>query len=427
MSKTVLGFMAHPDDAEFNCAGTLARLHREHGWRVAIATMTPGQLRRLEAVIIGDVPSIFFSKAQLEAIASIVENGGSVLLLAGRRSFADEHVAAAPGKGAYIDRGFATTPLARALPVELLRRGSYGEGSFRVELTARGRAHEAFQDIPHTWSQAPPLISLVRVGRLKPGATVLMHTVGTRLPVVVVHRYGRGKAAVVLTDSIWHWQLGRATSGSRVEFESIFWRQLIEWLMPEQKTEKKKRHGVRAIPDKPAYELNEKVYLTVTALDPDGKPARDARVFCRMEAPDGKLFEQKAEYGEVPGAGQSGVKAFWTSFEPHISGTYKIVATARAQGVDLGRDTVGFVVRGEPIELTEADPDPALLETLARRTGGKHYAAGKAAAIADDIRIQPKTNTWTKGEQVWDRWWVFVTLVGLMSAEWILRKMKQME
>jgi len=40
--KCVLAFMAHPDDAEFTCAGTLARLHREHGWQVAIATMTPG-------------------------------------------------------------------------------------------------------------------------------------------------------------------------------------------------------------------------------------------------------------------------------------------------------------------------------------------------------------------------------------------------
>ncbi|HSW44591.1 MAG TPA: PIG-L family deacetylase [Phycisphaerae bacterium] len=42
MSKRVLAFMAHPDDVEFKCAGTLARLKREAGCRIAIATATSG-------------------------------------------------------------------------------------------------------------------------------------------------------------------------------------------------------------------------------------------------------------------------------------------------------------------------------------------------------------------------------------------------
>jgi LmbE family N-acetylglucosaminyl deacetylase len=42
MSDVVLSVLAHPDDAEFLCAGTLIRLAREHGWQVHIATMTPG-------------------------------------------------------------------------------------------------------------------------------------------------------------------------------------------------------------------------------------------------------------------------------------------------------------------------------------------------------------------------------------------------
>jgi LmbE family N-acetylglucosaminyl deacetylase len=40
-NKTALSFLAHPDDAEFLCAGTLARL-ADAGWAVHIATATPG-------------------------------------------------------------------------------------------------------------------------------------------------------------------------------------------------------------------------------------------------------------------------------------------------------------------------------------------------------------------------------------------------
>jgi N-acetylglucosamine malate deacetylase 1 len=42
MSDVVLSILAHPDDAEFLCAGTLTRLVREHGWAAHVATMTPG-------------------------------------------------------------------------------------------------------------------------------------------------------------------------------------------------------------------------------------------------------------------------------------------------------------------------------------------------------------------------------------------------
>jgi LmbE family N-acetylglucosaminyl deacetylase len=42
MPDTVLSVLAHPDDAEFLCAGALIRLAKEHGWQVHIASMTPG-------------------------------------------------------------------------------------------------------------------------------------------------------------------------------------------------------------------------------------------------------------------------------------------------------------------------------------------------------------------------------------------------
>jgi LmbE family N-acetylglucosaminyl deacetylase len=41
MKEVALSVLAHPDDAEFLCAGTLVRL-RQLGWEVHIASMTPG-------------------------------------------------------------------------------------------------------------------------------------------------------------------------------------------------------------------------------------------------------------------------------------------------------------------------------------------------------------------------------------------------
>lgn len=42
MNNVVLSVLAHPDDAEFLCAGTMIRLVKEHGWTAHIASMTPG-------------------------------------------------------------------------------------------------------------------------------------------------------------------------------------------------------------------------------------------------------------------------------------------------------------------------------------------------------------------------------------------------
>ena len=47
MSHVVLSLLAHPDDAEFLCAGTLIRL-RALGWEVHIASMTPGDCGSME-------------------------------------------------------------------------------------------------------------------------------------------------------------------------------------------------------------------------------------------------------------------------------------------------------------------------------------------------------------------------------------------
>lgn len=48
LAPVALALVAHPDDVEFLCAGTLIRLAREHGWAVHMATMTAGDCGSVE-------------------------------------------------------------------------------------------------------------------------------------------------------------------------------------------------------------------------------------------------------------------------------------------------------------------------------------------------------------------------------------------
>ncbi len=48
MNKIILSVLAHPDDAEVLCAGTLIRLKNEHGFDVHIASMTAGDCGSVE-------------------------------------------------------------------------------------------------------------------------------------------------------------------------------------------------------------------------------------------------------------------------------------------------------------------------------------------------------------------------------------------
>jgi len=376
-----------------------------------VASMAPSQILRLKAFIIGDVPRSFFTDEQISAIVTFVEQGGSVLLLAGRKSLGPQ--------------GLGSSALAKVLPVELEATPGYFEEPFSITLTDLGRVHPAFQSVTYEWSNAPKLISLLRTGPLRPGATVLMETADQmKLPVVAVHRFGKGKAGVLLTDSSWRWKLGMADGSVDFDLHTVFWRQLITWLMPDQRIEKEKR-AVQLIADKLRYELNETVRLTVTALNAEGALAKQAKVQCRIYTPDGKVVKKDAVYGPLGESAQT--EGFLATFSTHVTGKYKVVATATDQGVNLGRDEVSFVVGDISVEMDNTDPNHLLLKRFASVSRGKFYEVEEFSKLAADITIEAKKNTWTERRQIWNEWWVFWCFVGFVSAEWILRKWRQLE
>jgi len=72
MDNVILAVLAHPDDAEFLCAGTLIRLQREHGFQVHIASMTPGDCGSAE-----QLPEVISAVRRGEGAAAAAVIGGA--------------------------------------------------------------------------------------------------------------------------------------------------------------------------------------------------------------------------------------------------------------------------------------------------------------------------------------------------------------
>jgi uncharacterized membrane protein len=379
----------------------------------AIATMTPNQLRRLKAVVIGDIPRTAFGDAQIATMAALVEQGASLLFLGGRDSLGPN--------------GFAGTKIGDVLPMTLVPNAPYFEKNIRVRLTPDGRAHPAFQDATHDWSQAPPLISLSAAGKVKPGATVVMRTLTQQgLPVVVAHQYGRGKVALVLTDSTWRWKLGEADGKGPPGAHDEFWRRVILWLMPEEKKQEEKR-AVQLVADRLQYDLNDRVILIATVLGAEGTLVKDAAVEIRVVAPDGKDIRRRAAFGRPDPRTKQPTPGYGTEFRTHAAGKYRVIATAEAGGTKLGRDEIAFLVGDTSLERTETDPNPALLRKVAEASRGRYYEPPQAGRILKDLVAETRKSSWTEKKAVWNTRGTLALFLLFACLEWAFRRARQMK
>ena len=371
-----------------------------------------GELEEFKVLILGDVGRDYFTEDQLARIAKFVESGGSLLLLGTKQNFQTQ--------------SFAGTPLARVLPVAPDDSDKYNEMSLGVKTTPEGAAHPIFQAITiDDWSIMPPLETVISTGRLKAGATPLLVSGDERYPIVVVHQYGQGKVVAVLSDSLWRWQVGQAEQPLPMDVYTMFWTGLIDWLLPKD-SEAKRARAVEVVTDKDEYESNQVVRLLVTVTDAETGPAKDAAVKCVVQAPDGKSHELHAPWGDISAYSSVLKNGYSTSFTPHRSGKYSVIATAERGGQEIGREEISFMVGDPTLEFRETDINRELLEEIARISKGKYYTPQTAPRLLDDIVSKAKTVPTIEKNEVWNEWWVLVAFVALMTSEWIVRKKRQL-
>lgn len=377
---------------------------------------SPAQLAGLKAIIIGDIPAAQFSAQQIAALYDWVDKGGALLIMAGPSSLGE--------------KGFAGTQLGKLLPITPAASGAYLEGQFPVDLTAEGAAHPAFQKVKGRWAAAPPLLSRFAAANVKPTATVLMMTTDANAaPVVVAQNLGKGKTAVVLTDSTWRWSLGydpRTQSVGGQNPHTAFWSQIIDWLLPELTDTDRGRNQVQIITDRQAYEVGDPVMLMISVRDAAGEVVRDAEVKVTAATPDGRPVERIAKIDPSDTAGA----LYTASFEAYMPGEYIIGVSAKRETAELGGDRVSINVTQPIVEFTQTDPDPQTLAKLAERTGGSVLNEMELGDLAAKINMTPRQVTIqpsadADAEPAWNRWLLLLAFIGLMSGEWFIRRKNQ--
>jgi len=172
---------------------------------------TREELFAYRAIILGSVEAASFSPDQLRMLADFVsKRGGGLLMLGGRRSFAEG--------------GWGGTPVAEVLPVEFdtNARGtnSNGEGGYFTRLsvhpTRAGAVYPVTQLAENEkasatkWDGMPTVSAVNQVRSVKPGATILLTgtTESKQEQVVLAYqRYGRGKSLAFPVQDSWMWKM----------------------------------------------------------------------------------------------------------------------------------------------------------------------------------------------------------------------------
>jgi hypothetical protein len=264
-------------------------------------------------------------------------------------------------------------------------------------------------------SDLPPLPRVVPVREVKPlGKVVLAGSDGR--PVLVVGRYGLGRTAVLLSGDTNRWARGGEAAAL---WHAALLRRAVTWA------------GGRD----PAAQSGLRVKLSTYQAEPDQMVAVEARLLGPLRAAPGLKLTAHIQPRSssdptslaVGLSGDDGLHLGRFS-APQIDGPYgDYIVTVRASnaaGHTLAQARVPLVVVSRSPEMDDLRPDHAHLQALADATGGRVWHRDEAAALAAELArlTSPRRHEITERTPRWNRLWVLLALVGLVVAEWAVRR-----
>ena len=366
----------------------------------------PEDLFGYSGIIIGSVAADYFSPLQQELLRDYVDRrGGGLLFLGGRQSLSDG--------------GWAASGLNDLLPT-FLPPGNHNfhRNAATVELTSEGidssitRLLEDPAKNAERWKKLTYLADYEDPGAPKPGATVLADVlIGHRkLPLLITQNYGHGRTAIMATGGTWRWQMSEALGDPS---HDLFWQQLLRWLVADSPGPVKASIASRLLMDQGELQF------TALVRDRQFQPAPDAHVTARIVGPG--TTDSLVEFTpsqQTPGQ----YHAEWTANNP---GTYLAEISAESSGSQpqsLGSDVLTFEREDGVAENFHTGQNRRLLEQLSSETGGSYWKPTNLKNLPRDISYSDAGISVRTTKELWDMPIVFVILLGLPVAEWLLRR-----
>ncbi len=357
-------------------------------------------------IIIGSVDADYFSPLQQELLREYVDRrGGGLLFLGGRSSLSDG--------------GWAASSLNQLLPTFLpAGRQSFHRNAATVELTSAGvdspitRLLDDPAQNATRWKKLTYLADYEDPGSPKPGATVLaqMNVGRQRLPLLITQSYGHGRTAILATGGTWRWQMSEALGDPS---HDLFWQQLLRWLVADSPSPVTASTADRTLMDTGA------VHLTAQVRDKEFQPAPNAHVTAHIVGPAGA----NAVIDLLPSQEAAGVyQADWSAEKP---GGYLAEITAALPGKTpqpLGTDVLTFQREDGVAENFHDVQNRPLLEQLAAQTGGRYWKTSELKDLPRDISYSEAGISVRSNKELWNMPVVFLLLIALPVAEWLLRR-----
>ncbi|MSU51272.1 MAG: hypothetical protein EXS37_19660 [Opitutus sp.] len=379
---------------------------------------TPEELFGYHAVILDDVEAEFFSPDQAQLLQKFVsERGGGFLMLGGMECFHE---------GRYL-----RTPIGDMLPVYLDRDENSAEAPGKVQfqlaregwLQAWARLRDNEADERARIDGMPAFEVFNRLRGLKPGASTIASVrdeKGAEYPALAVQRFGRGRTAALMIGDVWRW--GMKDAAAHADMDRA-WRQLVRWLIADVPAR------VQATAEPIPADANGTVLVQVRVRDEKFQPVDDATVSVAIEPVvfegTGGAAAAPIKLEAEPALTEPGL--YQVTYVPRQTGGYKATATVKnPAGADLGRGEAGWSTDLAAEEFRSLVPNVALLEDIARKTGGQVVAAYELAKFVGrlpELRA-PLMETWSY--PAWHTPLMFAFALACLLAEWGLRRWKGM-